>query len=122
MKTLLNPWFITGCLTWAVVLTFRHIGQPLPFINGFINDAFAIPVVANLGLWFMRVFIIKNNYYVLADGYVIFIVAYVALLFEGLLPYISKTYTADWIDVFLYIIGGVFFYFVMNKPIFEKRF
>jgi hypothetical protein len=120
MKTLLNPWFIIGCLVWVVVITTRKLGHPLPYVNGNINDAFAIPVIANLALWFQRVFIIKNNYYVFARRYVIFIVIYVSLVFEGLLPLLSKKYTADWIDVLLYIFGGLFFYFVMNKALVEE--
>jgi hypothetical protein len=121
MKTLLNPWFIAGCLTWGVVFAFRKLGHPLPYINGYINDGFAIPVIANLGLWFKRVFIIKNNYYVLGPWQVAFIVVYVSLVFEVLLPLLSKIYTADWIDVLLYVIGGLFFYWVMNKPVVEGR-
>ncbi len=121
MKTLLNPWFVIGCITWAIVITTRKLGHPLPYINGNINDAFAIPVIANLGLWFKRIFIIKNNHYILSSRQVTFIVVYVTLIFEGLLPLISKLYTADWIDVLLYIIGGVFFYKVMNKPLIEER-
>jgi hypothetical protein len=117
MKTLLNPWFIIGCLIWLVVFSARKLGNPLPYVNGYINDAIAIPVIANLGLWFKRVFIIKNNYYILSSRQVIFIVAYVSLVFEGLLPLISKTYTADWRDVLLYITGGLYFYWVMNKPL-----
>jgi len=121
MKTLLNKWFILGCITWIIVLTMRKVGRPVPFINGYINDAFAIPVIANLGLWFQRVFIIKNNYYVLAPWQVIFITAYVSILFEGILPLYIKAYTADWIDVLLYAIGGLFFYFIMNRPISKTR-
>jgi len=48
-------------------------------------------------------------------------VIYVAIVFEGFLPYLSKTYTADWIDVLLYILGGLFFYKVMNKPQLKQR-
>jgi len=121
MKTLQNKWFIVGCLTWAIVQITRKTGHPLPYINGYFDDAFAIPVIANLGLWFQRVFIIKNNYYVLAPWHVIFIVFYVSLVFEGILPLYSKTYTADLIDILLYITGGLFFYFVMNKPILKQR-
>jgi hypothetical protein len=121
MKTLLNPWFIIGCLTWAIVLFLRRIGHPLPYVNGYINDTFALPVIANLGLWFNRVFIIKSNHYVLSKRQVIFMVIYVAIVFEGFLPYLSKTYTADWIDVLLYILGGLFFYKVMNKPQLKQR-
>lgn len=117
MKTLFNPWFIAACLGWAIVFTLRRLGLPLPLFNGYINDLFAIPVIATLGLWFQREFIIKNSYYVLSPLHVIFIVIYVALIFEGLLPHLSKTYTADWVDVLLYAVGGLFFYWVMNKPV-----
>lgn len=117
MKTLFNGWFVAGCLTWLIVITARKLGHPVPLFNGSIDDAFALPVIANLGLWFQRVFIIKNNYYVLSPWHVVFIVVYVSLVFEGLLPLLSRTYTADWTDVLLYILGGVFFYNVMNRPL-----
>ncbi|MGZ3750238.1 MAG: hypothetical protein ACXVB0_12540 [Mucilaginibacter sp.] len=122
MRTLFNGWFIAGCLTWVIVSGLRKIGHPLPpFINGYINDAAAIPVIANISLWFQRVFIIKNNYYVLALWHVVFIVVYLSLIFEVLLPLLSKTYTGDWIDALLYAAGGVFFYKVMNKPLVIRR-
>ena len=120
MKTLLNPWFIVGCATWLIVIVLRKTGHPLPYLNGYLTDAFAIPVIANLGLWFQRVIIYKSNYYVLSMWHVVFIVVYVSLVFEGLLPWLSAKYTADWIDVVLYIVGGVFFYRVMNKPVVEN--
>jgi hypothetical protein len=121
MKTLRNPWFFTGILAWAIVILFRKLGHPLPFVNNYLGDLFAIPVIANLGLWFQRVFIIKNNYYVLGVWQVIFVVVYVSFIFEGMLPLVSKTYTADWIDVLLYIVGGIFFFEVMNRPVAEIR-
>lgn len=122
MKTLLNRWFIGGCLIWLIVIIMRRIGHPLPVLNGYIDDLLAIPVIANLGLWFQRVLVIRNNYYVLAPWHVVFIVAYVSVLFELVLPNYSKTYTGDFIDVVLYLVGGVFFYKIMNKPIVpEKR-
>jgi hypothetical protein len=121
MKTLQNPWFITGCLVWLIVQITRMLGHPLQFVNGYLSDAFALPVIANLGLWMQRKFIIKNNYYVLSPAQVIFMVVYISVLFEGLLPHISKIYTADWMDVLLYCIGGLFFYWVMNKPVAEVR-
>ena len=90
MKTLLNPWFIIGCICWAIVIVFRKMGHPLPFVNGYLGDAFALPVIANLALWFQRVVTIKNNYYVLGPWQVTFMVAYVSVVFEGLLPWLSK--------------------------------
>jgi hypothetical protein len=122
MKTLLNKWFLAGCLVWLVVFITRKLGHPLPlYINGYITDLFAIPVIASLALCVQRVVVIKSNYYSLSVWHVAFITAYVALVFEVLLPAYSKTYTGDWIDVVLYIIGGIFFYKVMNKPVMETR-
>jgi len=121
MKTLLNPWFILGCLIWLLVFAARIFRHPLPYVNGYITDAFAVPVIANIALWLQRMFIIKSNYYVLSPMQVAFLVLYISLLFEGLLPMISKIYTADWIDVLLYVFGGIFFYVLMNKPVLEVR-
>jgi glycopeptide antibiotics resistance protein len=117
MKTLLNKWFLGGCLLWLVITIMRRSGHPLPVLNGCIDDLLAIPVIANLGLWFQRVFIIRNNYYVLSPWHVLFIVVYVSILFELALPYYSKTYTGDWRDVILYLVGGIFFYKIINRPI-----
>jgi hypothetical protein len=121
MKTLFNPWFIAGCLVWLIVKTTRVLDIPVPWLNSYLTDFFAVPVITNIGLWLQRVFIIKSNYYVLSPLQVTFMVVYISLLFEGLLPLISKTYTADWVDVLLYCMGGLFFYWVMNKPVVEVR-
>jgi hypothetical protein len=121
MKTLFNKWFIGGCLIWLVVTILRRSGHPLPVFNGYLDDLLAIPVIANLGLWFQRVFMIRNNYYVLSSVHVTFIVVYVSVLFELVLPYYSKAYTGDWIDVALYLAGGIFFYKIINKPIMLKK-
>jgi hypothetical protein len=117
MKTVVNGWFITGCLVWLIVFTLRKIHHPIPYVNGYVTDVFAIPVIANLGLWFQRVVLRKDNRYVLTKEQILFIVIYVSLVFELLLPHISKIYTGDWIDVLMYVIGGLFFYKVMNKPV-----
>ena len=116
MRTLINRWFLTGCLVWLVVYSARKTGHPIPYLNGYVDDFFAIPVIANLGLWFKRVVIVKNNYYVLSGRQVAFIIIYVSLVFEVLLPLVSTAYTADWIDILLYLTGGIFFFEVMNKP------
>src|SRR3569833_1153547 len=122
MKTLLNKWFVGGCLAWLTVIILRRSGHPLPVLNGYMNDLLAIPVIANLGLWFQRMFVIRNDYYVLSPWHVVFIVAYVSVLFELALPYYSGAYTGDWVDVILYLAGVIFFYRIINKPIIaEKR-
>jgi hypothetical protein len=119
MKTLLNPWFLLGCITWLLVMGFRRSGHPLPYVNGHLNDFIAIPVIATLGLWFQRIIIYKTSYYVLSPWHIVFIVVYVSIVFEALLPLLSRRYTADWIDVLLYVAGGLFFFKLMNKPLIQ---
>lgn len=121
MKTLLNKWFIAGCLVWVIVFTTRKLHQPIPYLNGYLTDIFAIPIIATLALCFQRVIVFKNNFYTLSKWHVVFITVYVSLVFELLLPRLSKTYTGDWVDVGLYIVGGIFFYRQMNKPVVEIR-
>jgi len=121
MKTLLNRWFIAGCIVWLLVFATRKLHHPIPYINGYITDVFAIPVIATLALCFQRVVVFKSNFYTLSKWHVVFITVYVSLAFEVLLPWLSKTYTGDWADVLLYIVGGIFFYRVMNKPVLEIR-
>src|SRR3569833_1249809 len=108
MKSLLNPWFIAGCVIWAIVITVRKLGHPAPpLINSYVDDAFAIPVIAYLSLCYMRVFVIGSNYYELSGWKVTFIVVYLTLVFEVFLPLISKSYTPDWIDAGLYVIDAI---------------
>ena len=118
MKTLLNRWFIAFCLIWSVLYFAKITHHPILFLNGYLADFLAVPVLANLGLWFQRIFIDKRSMYILKAGHVIFIVIYLSIAFEWLLPaYHPERFTGDWIDVLLYIIGGLFFFWVMNKPL-----
>lgn len=115
MKTLRNPWFIAFCLIWFALFLARKKGFPVPGLAGeYLTDLLAVPVVAQLGLWFQRL-MYKDEHYRLSAGHIIFIVIYISLVFELILPHFSHRYTADFADVFCYVIGGVFFWKVMNR-------
>lgn len=118
MKTLLNPWFIIFCVAWAILYVARITHHPVLYLNGHLADFLAVPVIANLGLWFQRIFIYKRSMYVLKRGHLVFIVLYLSVVFEWLLPkYHPEIFTGDWTDVLLYITGGFFFFWQMNKPL-----
>lgn len=121
MKTLLNSWFILFCIIWSIFYFSKISGHPIKLLNGHLTDLLAVPVLANLGLWFQRILMVKRSTYILKFGHVLFIVIYVSVVFEWLLPkYHPEKFTGDWFDVLLYILGGVFFFMRMNKPLFEK--
>ena len=118
MKTLLNPWFLVFCILWTVFYFAKISHCPILLLQGHFTDLLAVPVIANLGLWFQRFFAGKRSMYVLKAGHVIFIVIYISFVFEWLLPkYNPVKFTGDWMDVVLYILGGVFFFRWMNKPL-----
>lgn len=118
MKTLFNPWFILFSAIWTILYIFRISGHPVKFFNGHLTDFSALPVLANLGLWFQRVFVVKRSTYILKAGHVVFIIVYISVVFEWLLPkYHPEKFTGDWTDVLLYILGGLFFFKWMNKPL-----
>lgn len=121
MKTLFNPWFLLFSILWAIFYLAKINHKPILLLSGHFTDLLAVPIIANLGLWFQRIFIVKRSTYILKTGHVVFIVIYLSLVFEWLLPmYIPKKFTGDWIDVLLYILGGLFFLKLMNKPLHEN--
>ncbi|MGI4021160.1 MAG: hypothetical protein ACRYFA_06610 [Janthinobacterium lividum] len=118
MKTLLNPWFIAFCGIWAVIYFAKITNHPILLLRGHLTDVLAVPIIANLGLWFQRIFIDKRSCYVLKPGHVIFIVIQISVVFEWLLPiYHPEKFTGDWLDVLLYVFGGIFFLWKMNRPL-----
>ncbi|MBW4889110.1 hypothetical protein KXQ82_05260 [Mucilaginibacter sp. HMF5004] len=118
MKTLINPWFIIGCIVGICILVLRKVHYPLPYYaNNYFTAIIAIPVTATAALWVMRVFVFKTNLYRLSAGQVIFIFVYATLIFEIVIPHFFPTYTTDYLNVPLYALGGIFYYKIMNKPI-----
>lgn len=119
MKTLSNYWFIAFCLVWLLIKTSRNFGLSIPGFNNHLTDLLAIPVISNLALAFQRKFIEKSEIYCLKPGHILFIVAYTALVFEFILPRYSDNYIADILDVLMYVLGGLIFWSLMNRPVYK---
>ncbi|HYK76344.1 MAG TPA: hypothetical protein VEV16_05160 [Daejeonella sp.] len=117
MKTLLNNWFIIFCLIWLLVFTGRKLDWTIPIINSYLTDLLAVPVVMQLALAFQRTFVERNENYCFKAGHVIFVVFYISLVFEWLLPRLDAKFTSDGMDILMYILGGLIFWFQINRPI-----
>lgn len=116
MKSLSNYWFISFCLLWSLVFVGRKLGVTVPYFNDYLTDLLAVPVIANLGLAFQREFVERSNAWCFKPGHLVFIVVYTSLVFEFFLPQYSGAYTADLMDVVMYVTGGLFFWLTMNRP------
>lgn len=116
MKTLNNFYFIGFSLIWLTIYSSNFLGHQFYWpIQFYLLDLIAVPILAQLGLWWMR--LIKGNpNELLSIWHVIFIVASLSLVFEIYMPKHQTRYIADVWDILMYFLGGLFFYFVMNKP------
>lgn len=71
--------------------------------------------MTHLALLVTRRFILRDDTYTYPLGYLLFIALYVSVIFEGVMPRFSSSYTADWWDVAAYVGGSIFYYFFQPK-------
>ncbi|MEC5145628.1 hypothetical protein [Chitinophaga sp. 212800010-3] len=113
---------LVAVLAWTVVHLVRYYSLPLPaLINGQLTDFLAVPVIAHIALIVVRLFVVRNPYYIMPLYYILFIVGYVSVVFEWLMPAVSAKYTGDWLDVAAYLAGGIYFYVTVNLAAKLKR-
>lgn len=106
-------WFLAAIA--MTIYGMQRLNFPLPsLINNYVNDLLCFPLVLGAITFIIRK-LKKDNHFTFSIYFVLFLVAYYSVYFEYYLPIVNTRYTADWIDVLLYFIGGISFYF------FEKR-
>jgi uncharacterized membrane protein YjjB (DUF3815 family) len=116
MKTLTNFYFIGFSLIWLTIYTSNLFDYQFYWIIQFyLLDLIAVPILAQLGLWWMRIIKGKRDD-LLSIWHIAFIVLSLSFVFEIYMPKHQTRYTADVWDILMYFLGGLFFYFVMNKP------
>lgn len=86
------------------------------FIDQFMDDFLAGPVLFTIVLYIQRRFLIRTNNYKLPVSHTTALVLILVILFEGILPEISRHYTRDGFDILAYIAGAIFFHFILNQP------
>ena len=86
----------------------------IPFADNYLDNLLAMPILLSCLLAERRWFL-KQETYVFSLLEVSTMVLVMSFIFEGLFPYWSKDFTRDYWDVVAYIMGGLFFYKVMNN-------
>ena len=100
--------FVTLILSLIYTVHRFLLQSPIPYFN----DLVCIPVIAGISLLCLN--LIFKNIYRLSIFQVAFIVIYVSVMFEFILPRFDVRVTADLIDVFCYQIGGLVYYILIN--------
>lgn len=93
----------------------QRLQLPLPeLINNYMNDLLCMPLLLG-ALTFIIRHLKKDKTFTFPFLFVLFLASYYAVYFEYYLPKVNARYTADWIDVALYFIGGIAYFFLEEK-------
>ncbi|OAQ42284.1 hypothetical protein A5893_04005 [Pedobacter psychrophilus] len=115
MKTLLNRYFVAFSFVWLIIFICTKLGFYFYWpIQYYLIDLLAVPILGQLCLWWMRL-ILQKSTYTLSKWNIILLIVGLTLIFEIYLPTKNARYTGDYFDVFMYILGGLFFLKYMNR-------
>lgn len=111
LKPVINPMFFLFCTIYLLVHIgrFLQLGFPI-WLNGYLTDLLCMPMVLALSLVGVR-WIKKIPDYILNIRLIIAMTIFYSVYFEMYLPSISSKYTADIIDVSMYFIGAIVYWF-----------
>lgn len=116
MTVLKNPHFLLPALLfWVNQYLEKSLKTFIPFIHSYLDDLLAMPVILGITLQAFRWFYSKNECFIFTKTQISIGTAYISFIFEVLLPQWSDRYTADPWDVLCYGLGGVYFYFFINR-------
>ena len=112
-RTLLNPVFLS-CVFLAAAnqVLEKGFGIYIPIVHSFLDDLVCFPIVLTLGLAMYRSF---KPYYRLGMVHILPVLVVYSLYFEWYLPQTSTVYTADALDVLMYVLGALIFQRFINR-------
>lgn len=98
---------------YLILFLFKKTGIYLPIVSDYLADLIALPFTLITSDTFMRR-ILKKKWEISLIPMLVAVV-YFSLVFEVWMPKVSSNYTADIIDVFCYLTGGIIFLLMKKK-------
>jgi hypothetical protein len=112
-RTLLNPLFLICLVLASLNQVLEKVFQVfIPFVHSYLDDLLCFPIVLTLGLAAYRIVWLN---YKLTALHIWPVVLIYAIYFEWYLPQISTVYTADAVDVVMYVLGALIFQLFINR-------
>jgi len=114
-KRILLYCFFISIAVGSFIYAAQQLKIVLPkIVNNYINDFLILPIVLTVCLFILR-WSRGDKGYTIPIGVIMYICVFYGVFFEYLLPKFHSRYTTDFIDAFLYFLGGVVFYFLQKK-------
>ncbi len=106
---------------WLMFHFSNTVGLNSTFLNSYLDDFLALPIVLGGILVLFRKYIFKTSNYTFSTFQVWSVVLIFSFYFEVLAPMLKPEFTADWVDVLCYSLGGFVFQLVLNKPLMNRQ-
>ena len=111
-------WFLGSMFTYCIARYCRvNFEGTSGFFKYHFTDLLFIPTVSTFALIFVRL-IKRDNSITVSPWLIGFLVLTMTLYFEWYLPTFKShvhPYTSDWLDVWMYVLGGVGFLWIQSK-------
>lgn len=121
IRALKDPlvWFYV--FSWFLIRWTRSTGDIISFLNNWLTDFVFIPLIC----WFTQVFLLSLYRYRQVDvkfalWHILVLSTFVSFVFEYLAPKVTSYNTSDYIDVFFYYLGGLFYYYVHQDLVLKR--
>jgi hypothetical protein len=112
--------FLVGLLTYWSFFFAKRSGMIFhPFIQGYLSDFLAVPLMLGVILIVMRWYT-NNPHFRFSIPQIFFAFAYTSLAFEWFIPMYKSNFHADWWDVLAYGLGALMYGLVQNAKRINK--
>jgi hypothetical protein len=108
-------------VVWVMFHFSNTVGLNSTFLNSYLDDFLAIPIVLGGILVLFRKYFFKTSNYTFSTFQVWSVVLIFSIYFEVIAPKLKPEFTADWVDVMCYLLGGFVFQLVLNKPLMNRQ-
>lgn len=92
---------------------FEIFGGKISFLYSYLDDILFFPIILTVTLIILQIKINRN--FILSKQLILISVLFFSILLEIIYPKLSNRFTFDPIDIFVYGVGALFFYFSFNE-------
>jgi hypothetical protein len=122
LKTLKHPLVYLSTILFLIhQIIEKSGGFSIPIFHSYLDDLLCMPIILGLSTQIIQWIHPVRGLYFLDRNAIIITVLFYSILFEVILPFLNPSiYTADWVDIIMYSIGAILFYYLISRKVKAK--
>lgn len=118
IKVEINPWCVGSVILYFLVRTLRvYSWIELPnFLLYNLTDFLCLPILLTIANLLIKI-LFPSQCFIISVSQIVLLALFYSVLFECILPKVSTKYTADYLDVIMYFLGGGFYWLLSRNKI-----